>query len=117
MDHDFKDEEDLEIVVVNMQIEFYLKGREDPMQCYMSVGCPKSIFEIHGVMAGIWALMDEATGDLIGDMDSKGMPYLTITDKRMNRYVLKIDEIQSISVLTPDKEIVEKALEENNEDE
>jgi hypothetical protein len=115
MEIDDEEIDESQLLVVNLQVEFYLKGREDPLQCYMAAGAPREVFE-HGIMTGIWALMDEATGMLITDMDSKQQTYLFVTDKRMNRFVLDINEIQSVSLLTPDKEVIAKAL-QSGEDE
>jgi hypothetical protein len=48
-------------------------------------------------------LMMVAHHDLLGDLDTSGMERLVLHDENYNIYIIIIKEIQSISIMAPDK--------------
>lgn len=97
-------------IAIELVHEFYLKDRDDPYQARfrLMVG-PDQLAE-----AGVSGLMATAQHHLDEMLFTRGAVSITLSDERKNYYTVLVDEIQSVSILAPDPETIDRLLEEHH---
>lgn len=108
---------DTEAIDFDIMVEFYLRHRDDPLYRLMSVSVSPSAIERHGSEAVIHTIMVQATTDLLDSIDTKGQTRFVVVDAKHNHHIVMVDELQSITILAPDEDMMEQRLREYNESE
>lgn len=116
-EHDVDElEEAGQCVHLNIQIEVYLRDRDDPIQCYCLMHVPRFVFEQgEPVDMVVDNVVDQMTQSIMADLDTASERLLPFVDSRGNRTVIRSPEVQAVSVLAPDMATVVRELGEDNE--
>ncbi len=99
-DTDEDEDEEEELLDKDLMVEFYLKGRADPLVSMVSFKMRKSHLEDEGRVA---RLMHMATISLLEPMDTVGQHRMILADTRENKWIVMTDQIQAITILIPDE--------------
>lgn len=92
----------------DLEMEFYLKGREDPIHAMMEISVPAMyIREI-----GVANLMEHCLDDFMVEVNQKSSSFVIMRAARGMRQVFWEDSIQSVTLLAPDMGEIEKLIEE-----
>lgn len=94
-----EDMEREELIEIDLAVEFYLRHRDDPLVCFVAIQIHPNFAREHSVRD----LMNLATDFLLTEIDTRGTHRLVLADSRQNRRVILMSEIQSVSILAPDK--------------
>ncbi|MDE2101185.1 MAG: hypothetical protein KGL39_28325 [Patescibacteria group bacterium] len=107
---DFELDDIAKNITVRMQLEFYLRNRQDPLQVFSAFEVPRDALEDEEDPVDI--LMFYMESAILTVIDTRGEERMVFTDERNTKYVVMRDEIQAISALAPDLETILAALEQ-----
>lgn len=93
--------DDTEHVELDLMIEFYLKGRDDPMPTFATIRFAKEKISAEKVVQDV---MDFTLHFLLSVLDTVGEHRYVVRDQRRNVAVILTSEIQAFSVLAPDED-------------
>lgn len=117
-EHDIDDlEESGQCVHLNLQIEVYLRERDDPIQCYSMMHVARAAFdEAESVEYVVEDVVGQMTHAIMSDLDTASERLLPFVDSRGNRTVVRSPEVQAVSILVPDIVSVIRELGEGYDD-
>ena len=95
-------------ITIDVQVEFYLKNRQDPIWAEFEYTIPVSM--VHDM--GITALMDIFLEDFLIEVNQKSSPFIVMRSSRGMRQVFWQESVQGVSIHAPDPVTVDKLIEE-----
>lgn len=107
MDHDIDDEQ--ATVPLNFMIEIHFKDRVDPLIWPLRITVTENVRSIEEVM-------DHAHAFLTSILDSRSHDHILIVDPMYNHHMIMRDEIQSMSILAPDRDSLPWREDEEDDD-
>lgn len=92
---------DEKMIVLDLQVEFYLKARAEPVQAFVTYRIKAQHLDPGDE---VMDFMNIVTASLLNDLDKSSAHLLILSDRRWNKQVIFQDQIQSISLLAPDND-------------
>ena len=101
MEADFDLDQDTDVLKLDLTLEFYLKGREDPLSILTEYKIPMDYLK--DSENPLEDLMESCETSILQIIDTRGEERYVFTDSRHNIRFVMASEVQSISLLAPDE--------------
>lgn len=92
----------------DIQIEFYLKNRQDPIWTEFEVVAPVVVIQ----ELGIPSFMELCLEDFMVEVNQRSSSFIVMRSSRGMRQVFWEDSIQGVTIHAPDPKLIDKLIEE-----
>ena len=96
-------------VRIDTVYEFYLKGRDDPVQVPSTFEFNKDLLDDGVELSDFQSI---CVNTALSALDNRWTGRMVFSDRRFNKFVIFTDEVQAVSVLAPDEETILQAMAE-----
>lgn len=94
-----KGAEEGEFIVIDLQLEFYMDAREDPISAFTTYKIHKQ--HLSDETEELQDFMNIVLMHILHDIDDLNSDALVLSDRNHNKYVIRKQPIQSVSILAP----------------
>jgi hypothetical protein len=95
-------------IIVDATYEFYLRGRDDPIQVPATFQFNADMLDAGEELSDFQSI---CVNTVLALMDNKAAHRMVFSDRMFNKIVIVTDDVQAVSVLAPSESTIQRAIE------